>query len=326
MKRLMQIFLPITILTVCLTLNSHAQKPQVKTRIDTTRILIGDQVNILYELDVAERNHYLFPVFKDTLVKNLEILSVSPIDSQQLNSEITRLTQRILVTSFDTGFYVIPSLYFIDTAANDSLKSEALPLEVLTLEIDTAKGIADIKLPYEVPVTFWEVLPYIVVGLLLAGIMFLLWYLWKRKEKKPAVPIQPKPSEPPHIWALRELDKLAAQKLWQQGKIKLFHSRVSEILRSYIEFRYHIPAMEQITSEIIFALDAIDFPDKDLLENLHQSMEISDLVKFAKWDPLPEENEKAMEMAYEFVYKTKRVSNLRETSDEAEDITKRGGE
>lgn len=304
-----------------------AQKAGVRASIDSTRMLIGDQVNLVFELEVGANEQVEFPIFKDTLVKNLEVLSVSPVDSQPTGAGIKKLIQRVLVTSFDTGFYIIPSFYFFNTTKQESLRSEALPLEVLTLEVDTAQGIADIKPPYEVPLTFWDILPYILVALLLAGIGLGIWYILKRKKEKVLPEARPKPAEPAHVWALRELDKLAAQKIWQQGKVKLFHSRVSEILRGYIEFRYEIPALEQTTTEIIDSFLAIQFSDKDLLANLHQSMEISDLVKFAKWEPLPEENEKAIEMAYEFVYKTKKVINLREAgSDESPKPSEKGGE
>lgn len=306
---------------------TSAQKAKISASIDTTRMLIGDQINIVYELEHQKGLDFGFPIFKDTLLKNLEVLRVSSIDSQSLENNLIKLTQRVLVTSFDTGFYIIPSQYFVNLANQDSLKSEAFPLEVLTLELDTSKGITDIKLPYDIPLTFMEILPYIIVGLLLIGIIILLLYFLKKRKEKPAPLPRPKPAEPPHLWALRELDELAKLKLWQKGKTKLFHSRLSEIIRSYVEFRFDIRAMEQTSSEIIDALKIAKVVDYELLENLHQSMELSDLVKFAKWNPIPEENEKTMEMAYEFIYKTKKTIDLRkENSKETNSVEKEVGD
>ena len=298
-----------------------AQDSKVKASIDTTRILIGDQVNILLELEQNHADQYQFPVFRDTLLKNLEILSVSQIDTQEIDLNHSLLRQRILLTSFDTGFYVIPPFYFFDLEGLDSLKSNALPLEVLTMEIDTSKGIADIKLPYEVPITFMEILPYLVVALLLIGIAILFWYIRKKRNQNPiAEPVRVKPTEPAHIWALKNLDVLAKDKLWQKGKIKLYHSRLSEILRSYIEFRFDIGAMEQTTTEIMDSFREQQNESDELLESLHQSLELSDLVKFAKWKPLPDENERSMEIAYEFVFKTKLSINLRQSEEKEEQI------
>lgn len=294
-----------------------AQKPVVKISIDTTRILIGDQVNILLELEQNKKDKYQFPFIKDTIITNLEILSLSQIDTQELDQDRILLRQRILITSFDTGFYVIPRFYFPNLEGFDSLRSEALPLEVLTLEIDTTKGITDIKLPYDVPVTFMEVLPYLIVGILLIGIIIAIWYMLRKRKHKPAEePIHVKPVEPAHLWALRNLDSLAQEKLWQKGKIKLYHSRLSEILRYYIEYRFDIRAMEQITSEIMTAFEKQASLSEDIYDSLHQSLEQSDLVKFAKWNPLPDENERSMETAYEFILKTKKTVNLRESGED----------
>jgi len=316
----LQYILTIAFISLLFSNEAIAQKPSVKSSIDTTRILIGDQVNIMLELEQDKKDQYQFPFFRDTIIGNIEILSVSQIDTQELDQNRVLLQQRILVTSFDTGFYVIPPFYFPNSEEFDSLRSDAFPLEVLTLEIDTTKGIADIKLPYDVPLSFLEILPYLIVALLLIGIFIIIWYIIRKRRKKPVLePIRVKPAEPAHIWALKNLDNLVKEKLWQKGKVKLYHSRLSEILRYYLEFRFDIRAMEQTTAEILTALSEQDTVPEDLSDNLHQSLEQSDLVKFAKWNPLPDENERSMEIAYEFVLKTKKTVNLR-TSGEKSDL------
>lgn len=318
MKKLLYI-LSIVFVALFFAIPVSAQKPVVKVSIDTTRILIGDQVNILLQLEQNKNDQYQFPLLRDTIVTNVEILSLSQIDTQELDLGRVLLRQRILVTSFDTGFYVIPPFYFPNLEGFDSLRSKALPLEVLTLEIDTTKGIADIKLPYDVPLSFMEILPYLIVALLLIGIAIVIWYMIRKRKRKPVEePVRVKPEEPAHLWALRNLDSLAKEKLWQKGKIKLYHSRLSEILRYYIEFRFDIKAMEQITSEIMSAFKQQSSLSDDQFDNLLQSLEQSDLVKFAKWHPMPDENERSMEIAYEFILKTKKTINLREPGEDLE--------
>ncbi len=312
--------LSIAFATLFMATTAKAQDATVKASIDTTRMLIGDQVNIMLAIEQDKKDQYIFPLLRDTIVKNVEILSVSQTDTQDLGEDRVLLRQRILVTSFDTGFYIIPPFYFSSLEGFDSLKSEALPLEVLTLEIDTTKGITDIKLPYDVPLTFMEILPYIIVGLLLIGIIILIWYIIRKRRQKPAVvPVRVKPAEPAHIWALRNLDTLAKEKIWQKGKTKLYYSRLSEILRFYLEFRFDIKAMEQTTAEIMTALDHHSGIPQEMSDNLNQSLEQSDLVKFAKWTPVPDENERSMEIAYEFVLKTKKTINLRVSEENKEE-------
>ncbi len=301
---------------------AQEQDIRVNSMIDTTRMLIGDQVNVMLEVEQPVKTLLQFPVFQDTLVDKIEVLSVSAIDTISTTNNRLLLTQRLLVTSFDTGFYVIPSFYFIDRDTRDSIRTEALPLEVLTLEIDTTKGITDIKLPFDVPLTFMEILPYLVVGILLLGLIILIIYLRKKRKTKPEVkPVSIKPQEPAHLWALRNLDDLAKQKLWQKGKIKLYYSRLTEIIWLYLEYRFEIQAREQTTAEIIDACGSATELKIDLIENLRNILELADLVKFAKWQPVPEENEGVMEQTYDFVLKTKQTINLR-----VDDTKEDGGE
>ena len=305
--------------------SSNAQQSQAKATADTSRILIGDHVNIVLELNQVKNRNFEFPVFRDTIVDKVEVLEVSPVDTLELEDRL-KLRQRLVVTSFDTGFYVIPSFTFYDRLNNDSIRSNALPLEVLTLEIDTTKGIADIKLPFDVPLGFWEIAPYFIVGILLLALAVFLWYYYKkRKQETEPAPVRAKPVEPAHIWALRELDRLSSEKLWQKDKIKLFHSKLTDIVRTYIEFRFDIPAMEFTTSETIEACRPRDEISDDICSNLKTMLELADLVKFAKWHPLPDENESSMQIAYDFVLKTKLAPVLRKSDSDSINSSEKEG-
>ena len=115
-----------------------------------------------------------------------------------------------------------------------------------------------------------------------------------------------KPKEPPYAIALRELDRIKGAKLWQQGKTKHYYSEVTDTLRRYIEGRFEIPAMEQTTAEILQSFRY----RRDLLTgksfaNLEQTLTLADLVKFAKYEPLPDDNSLALLNAYFFVNDTR---------------------
>ena len=300
--------------------NIKAQESRAKASMDTSRILIGDQVNIFLELNQGRKESYNFPVYRDTLVKNVEIISVSPVDTLEIEDRL-KLRQHLIVTSFDTGFYIIPSFRFYDRENNDSLVSNALPLEVLTLEVDTTKGITDIKLPIDVPVGFMEIAPYVLVALILIALGIYIWiYYRKKREKATAAPVRIKPAEPAHTWALRELDKLSSEKLWQKGKIKLFHSRLTDIIRTYIEYRFDIPAMEYTTAETVDTCMSVEAIPEEMCIDLRSMLELADLVKFAKWNPLPDENEHSQQVAYDFVFKTKKVESLRKEENTDQEV------
>jgi hypothetical protein len=296
---------------------TFGQRLKATARVDTTRMLIGDQVNLWLELDQPSGMNVPFPLFRDSLAGKLEILSASPVDTLTRNGNSLKLRQRVLLTSFDTGFFVIPGFTFKAPDNLDSSRTEALGIEVMGIPIDTTKGITDIKLPYEVPVTFSEVLPYLIVGLLIASIIVLYIRYLRKKRQISKEPVKPEiPPVPAHIWALGELDELMREKLWQQGKTKLYYSRLTDILRRYIELRFSRPAMEQTTDEIM-----ADFRGNGLIPGtmqleLQNLLQLADLVKFAKASPDADENDSSQKSAYDFILRTKPVVNLREPDKE----------
>jgi hypothetical protein len=86
--------------------------------------------------------------------------------------------------------------------------------------------------------------------------------------------------------------------------VKAFYIRLTEIIRNYIERQYRIPAMERTTDEILEAFRGVNQDDQLLDEMLGELLELADLVKFAKENPLPLENQTHLNNAYIFVQKT----------------------
>ena len=153
---------------------------------------------------------------------------------------------------------MVPAFQF--TLQYDELADtiETLPAEffVHSMPIDTTKGPFDIKKPYEAPVTLKEVTPYILGAILIGALLFFLFYYIQRRRKNKPIFVKPaKPKEPPHIVALRELDRIKEEKLWQTEEIKTYYSLVSDTLRTYIEERFNIQAMEYTTHETIRAFE-----------------------------------------------------------------------
>jgi hypothetical protein len=178
---------------------------------------------------------------------------------------------------------------------------------IWTMPIDTTKGPTDIKMPYDAPVTLKEVMPYILGIILLGAILFFILYSIKRKKQnKPLFSLPEKPKEPAHIIALRELDRIKNEKLWQKEKIKQYYSEVTETIRIYIENRFEIPAMEYTSEETIASLKVRKglLSDKNL-SNLSQMLYLADMVKFAKYTPLPDDHNLTLVNAYFFVNDTK---------------------
>jgi hypothetical protein len=138
---------------------------------------------------------------------------------------------------------------------------------------------------------------------LLAIIGYLIYYFFFRKK-----PVEEPKEEPvvipPHELALQKLDEVEKEALWKSGKEKEYHSKISEILREYIESRFNVNALEQTTSEIIRNLRYTNIHQKDK-DNLYKVLFLADMVKYAKEKPLPDENIQSLELARQFILNTK---------------------
>ena len=129
--------------------------------------------------------------------------------------------------------------------------------------------------------------------------------------------------DPPHIIALRELDKYRGNKMWVPEKQKAFYSGITDTLREYIAARYGIGAMEMTTAEIFKDMKQTDAP-ADLLEEMKDLFERADFVKFAKFTASEEENASALPVAVRFVTSTYQTEVEEETGVQADD--EKGGE
>ena len=152
--------------------------------------------------------------------------------------------------------------------------------------------------------------------LTLAALLFALRYHLSKRGKHLSDLFKPAPPAPPHVEAIRALEGLHNQKLWQNNKHKAYYSGLTDILRRYLAGRYGIGALEMTSDEIIDAVRPLDLPRKSAME-LTALLREADLVKFAKATPEAARNEEAYQWAYYFVEETKPVEE--QPSAEAEE-------
>lgn len=284
----------------------------VTARMDTSMLLIGDQTQFTLEANVPKNSTVTFPLFADTIINKLEVVETQTPDTLTEN-DMWKIRHSYTVTSFDSGWYEIPPLLFAvlpngDSSQADTLLSKPVYFGVMTMPLDTinTNAIADIKKQADAPLTFREVMPFVlvVIGVLLLALIG--YFIYKRFIKKEKIFIKKeKPKEPAHVIAFRDLDLLKEKKLWEQGRDKDFYSELTDIVRTYLENRYGIFAMEMTTDEIHNQLIHNKEMDKELTNELYSVLLNADFVKFAKATTVDSENKAAFKFAYEFVIKTK---------------------
>lgn len=269
-------------------------------------MLIADQFRYGIELkDVTEDTPLALPVFELEKETPLKIVTSWQMDSTRVSKRKESparydIKAYMVMTAFMGGTYELPDIPVLldgDTLifkAHEPLEVKELPIDMETFQPNDIKG--QVKFPY----TFKEVFPW-VAGILLAmaAIAGLVYYIIRRRKDA----AEAAASDPPHIRALRQLDKLRGEKYWKPEQQKFFYSGVTDALREYIAARYGVGAMEMTTAEIFEDLKGSDIP-KDLYEEMKELFERADFVKFAKYIASDEDNAKVLPGAVRFVTET----------------------
>lgn len=290
-----------------LSLAGYAQAPTVHTRIMADTIMIGDQVTMEVDINKDVATDISIPQLDKGLTPDVEVIGMPRIDTTQQDGRNLTVRLSYTITSFKAGTHAIPGFPIVYTDKNvaDTITSlDMMQLVVQTFEIDTTKQqIADIKQPMEAPLQWAEVKEIVLYGAIGALILAIVIYLVIKFIKSRRAKIAARPAEPPHITAIRELEKLHSEKLPQAARYKEYYSRMTDTIRTYIENRYAIQAMEMTTPQIVEAINEVNHAKVVAL--LSDLFTTSDLVKFAKWTPSVDECEEAFQTAYYYVEETK---------------------
>lgn len=257
---------------------------QVNSRIDTTRIRIGEQFN--YEIEVEEIQDVRLPKFEADSLNRIGVVA-SKIDSLK-----NRLVVKYTLTSFDSGQYVLPGQeVFI---RDRRFLTDPVTIDVGTVPVDTIKQpMHHIKSIKSEPYLFSDYLNYfwgLIVALIIIGII--LYYVLRDKPTHEEIVER----IPPFEMAKQRLQELDSKKLIEQNRIKLYYVELTDIVRSFIEREMKIPALESTTDELIETMADFNASSKlnipeETLKKLQRLLQEADLVKFAKMKPLLNEIE-----------------------------------
>ena len=286
---------------------AYGQSFNVRADLDSVAILIGEQSKLSYSISQSPNSFVEFPIYSDTIVSGLEIVERLKRDTFVHSDNNIEVVQSYIVTSFDSMLIYIPSQIFI--GEGDTLLSNALSLKVLSMPIDTTQqSITDIKDVYSAPFDWnsfamWLLIVFVVIVLIVLGFYLFKRYYHKGKDGEIGEIIDPRLA---HEIAFERLESLKSEHLCEKGKIKEYYTELTDILRLYLSKRYGVSAQELTSGEILNLIKTNHFvTDPICYGYLKDVLHLSDLVKFAKWSPLPNENDKSFNEVYDFIEQTK---------------------
>lgn len=305
-----------------LTAAAQSETPTVRARIEPDSVFIGDQFDYVLEVEKDLVQTVFFPEFTPKEEGIVELVEMMPIDTLERDGRRLKIAQRYRLAAFQEGLINLGSagVLYADKNIVDTLyAADSVVLKVATFEIDsTSQSIYDLKPQLTLKFKMAEIRGYLLWGLLILVLLALVIYGLHRyleaRGRHLKDLFKPAPPEPPHVVAIKALEALHHQKLWQSNKHKLYYSTLTDILRTYIAGRWGVGAMEMTSDEIITAMRSIELPEKARMDLTSILMD-GDLVKFAKFTPEAEQNESDYTKAYYFVEETKPVELLPETEE-----------
>lgn len=282
---------------------------KVQATTDTNNITIGDHVTLTISAENPGDGFVLFPAPDEIAQGNIEVIAQTQDTTVDDNGKVLKINQRSTITSFTEGVDTIGPLVVRVQSGHDTametLWTEPLLLAVNTVEVDTNQAIKDIEDVMRIPLTFKEILPWLLLALALAAIGVGVWFLVKYlKKRKNNVPEPAKPDIPADTLALEQLEQLRLEGLWKQGRVKDYHTNLTDILRQYLYNQYDIDAAEMTSDQITDACAETPDISAEQNDNLRQILQTADLVKFAKAEPQPWEHDRSMSLSVDFVSNT----------------------
>lgn len=294
----------------------YAQEVKVET--NTKNIKIGEQIQYKVSVETPADTPVSFP--EGQTFAPLEMVKTRAADTLRDGGKY-RLVKEYYLTQFDEGKYTIPSQKI--RINNKDYFTDSLLVEVHTVAIDTLKQpLYDIKPIQEVkkPFTSYGWILTIIAAVLLLLIVAFIYFVFIRKKKFPFLQTQKK--LPPFDRAIQDLKELQNSKYLIQSQHKEYYTRLTDIVKAYLEEEVHILAKESTTDELLTKINLLQEKGKlnlnqETITNLKRVLQTADLVKFAKNKPSDDNAEYDRETIENVVIKTQEAIPLEPTDEQA---------
>jgi hypothetical protein len=277
-----------------------AQDARISTDVDTTLVTVGDRIRLTVRVEHDADARLVLPDSVD--LSPFEVLGAEVLPTTTEGGRV-RAGVVLTLTVFELGELEIPSFEVRVLGPGDRaqiLTTDRYGVEVVSVGSDEGGDIRDIRGPLAIP------LGYVSLGMLLLVLVALLvvtaWLVrrWRRREAPEGVPVPAKLLRPAHEMALEALARVEASPLLERGLVKEYHIEISEILRTYVERRYSVRALEMTTREVSWGLEAAGVAP-DFREGLGSFLDRCDLVKFAKVRPGDDASRGTLELGRDLV-------------------------
>ena len=251
--------------------------------VDSTKLRIGEQINIRYQIKGDSLSQIQFA--EQPNFAPFELLEDFPLDT--LRSQAHYLfTKKYALIQFDSGTYWIPKQKILINGVG--MITDSISIRVNTVVVDTLKQpLFDIKPLVAVKRGYKKLTQQILITVFGLILLILAVFLILRVQKKL---IEKRKELPPFDRALLELKALEEERPRLQEEYKSYYSKLTDVVRRYLEEEANITALESTSRELLKKLELLKDSGKldldgETLRSLKLVLEHADLVKFARSAP-----------------------------------------
>lgn len=291
-----------------------SQEVKIIPRLESDSIRLGDTVRITYDLvNPANRPGTLF-IVEDSIPETVDFTQTSLKNTyrvQAFDTGYIMLPPAMFVSENDTNLSVNPVVFVISPEVEELIKNNSINDSEGAVNMDSGwyDFLPDFITDAIAKYWYWILIGFVIIA---GGVCAYLIY-----SKRLKIPFLAKKEELPYDAAIRQLRELKNQQLWEKGQDKEYYTRLTEILRSYIDGRFGISAMEMTSSQLLDTLEE-DANLHTFVDELKPLLELSDFVKFAKNRPSADLNVDSFNRTYRFIEETKPINDEEEPSDNSE--------
>lgn len=290
---------------------SAAGDVTLKQSLDSAYLMMGRTTTLNIELlGNGSTTDGSIVVSKNAYPKEVEVSLPGTGDTTIMDNNRYQIRRQITIQSFDSGVWQLPPVLYIERG--ETIASNPLALKVIPVPVDTLRDIHDYAGVHDSGSKWYDSLPdwlvdyglWILLGLIVIAGGAWAYFRYFHKKKTGDVAVKVVKKAPPYEEAVKQLNELRDEHLCENGMEREYYTRLTEILRTYLQERFGINAMEMTSSQI---LDELEKREETRMPRLimNRILEMADYVKFAKVRPLPDDNINAWRSAMQFVEDTK---------------------
>ncbi|MFN4180215.1 MAG: BatD family protein [Armatimonadota bacterium] len=262
-----------------------AQEIRARAEAFPRSCLIGDPIRYKVTVFASETTNVKFPT--SSRFGAFEVLHRYPTQKQPSELPgIMAFSAEWDIAAYQLGKLTIPPMSITcETEGRQTLvRTNPVDIEVIPLAPPDAKEPRPAKAPMPYPLSPLSIALLLLGFFVTLAVVWLIgkavwwgiqtaWSSWQKATSKPPLP--------PHLLALQTIER--AEQLYRQGEIERSFILLSFGLRRYLRDRFQVPALELPTWHLLSMLQ--NQLTREQQRILHHTLILSDLIKFARYNP-----------------------------------------